>query len=144
MSAGCLFEPCVQQHSTHFIHSSYETSEPVALQVTLPPTGLPSPVAPWGSSSPPSSPSAMFILVKSPKPWTCQYRGVRTKWTAERVPSGMTRASLRGWTHQATWMASVSPMVLPVSGGAKTQLGEGNVSARRVCAQGQATCGPWG
>jgi hypothetical protein len=38
---------------TCFIHSSYETSEPVAFEVTLPPTGLPRPVAPWGSSSPP-------------------------------------------------------------------------------------------
>jgi len=36
------------------------------LEVTFPPTGLPFPVAPWGSSSPPISPSATFILVKSP------------------------------------------------------------------------------
>jgi hypothetical protein len=51
-------DPSVQaqiekESTTYFIHSSYETSVPVALVVTFPPTGLPSPVAPCGSSSPP-------------------------------------------------------------------------------------------
>jgi hypothetical protein len=87
--------PC-KNNKTHFIHSSYATSEPVALVVTFPPTGLPFPVAPWGSSSPPSSPALMFSLVKSPKPWICQYRGVLTKWAAVTVPSGIIRALLRG------------------------------------------------
>lgn len=82
--------------STHFIHSSYCTSEPVALVVTFAPTGLPRPVAPCGSNSPPASPWAILIRVRSPMPWICQYSGVLTKCAEVIVPSGMTRALLRG------------------------------------------------
>lgn len=47
------------------------------------------------------SPDLMSILVKSPNPCTCQYSGVFTKWAEVMVPSGMTRALLRGSSESA-------------------------------------------
>jgi len=57
------------------------------------------PSAPWGSSSPPSSPLGMLSFVPSIVPLIWMYLSVWRNWTDEMVPEGMTRVPRPGFVH---------------------------------------------